>query len=230
MNAREASTVRASASSRSGTATSCARGRPRTCSSVTSHPTTRHSASAAPSADAVQQRGEQNPHHAAGELVHAHPRRRPADPVRRDVVGHDRLVRPARQVHAELQQQHGRPEPAQRGCRGQRDQRRHGQRDAGEVEPAPVADPHPAPVREHARADLHRGGEGGAGRGERRVRRDRVRAERAGAVLQHHAQHRRPDDLDPEPERAQTRRLRRPLARPQRRAHAYSYSASESTS
>ncbi len=129
MNAREASTVRASASSRSGAAASRARGRPRTCS--VGHQPARHQAGRERGAqrDAVQQRGEQNPHHAARELVHAHPRRGAADPLGRDVVGHDRLVRAAGEVHAELQQQHRGPQPAQR--------RRGRQHDAAPARPAP---------------------------------------------------------------------------------------------
>ena len=68
-------------------------------------------------------------------------------------------------------------------------------------------------VGEHARHDLHQRGETRPGRGQRRGPEHRVLAERTGAVSEHHAQHRRPDDLDSRPQRAQQLRARPRLAR-----------------
>jgi hypothetical protein len=152
--------------------------------------------------DAVQQRGEHEADDAAGELQHAHPRRCAPDALGLDVVADDPLIRSARDVHPELQQQRRDPQPRQRRRERQRDDPRNRERHADPVEQSPVPDARAPAIGQKSRRNLHGRGDARAHRGEQRVRVDGVRCERGDAVLQHDAEHGRPHDLDAEPERA----------------------------
>ena len=117
-------------STRSGSAASRVRGSRATYESVTHQPADQARGERDAERRAVQQRRQHQADDAAGELVHAHPRRRAPDALGLDVVADDPLIRSARDVHPELQQQRRGPQPAERRCERQRDDPRYRERDA----------------------------------------------------------------------------------------------------